>query len=118
MTSKDLVVTATYDGGVAAGVLRLSGEARLEVVDSLRERAKEMFALGARHLVLLVGSLSFADSASIGTVLDLQKQVQARGGQLVLASPTPRFRRTIEGMGLASRLPIAPDETAAKALLR
>jgi anti-anti-sigma factor len=118
MSSKDLVVTATYDGGAAAGVLRLSGEARLEVVDSLRDRAREMFAQGARHLILSVGSLSFADSASIGTVLDLQKQVETRGGRLVLAGPTPRFRRVIESMGLASRLPIAPDETAAKALLR
>jgi anti-anti-sigma factor len=118
MSSKDLVVTAAYDGGCAAGILRLSGEARLEVVDGLRDRAKEMFDQGARHLVLSIGSLSFADSASIGTVLDLQKQAESRGGRLVLAGPTPRFRRVIEGMGLATRLPIAPDETAAKSLLR
>jgi anti-anti-sigma factor len=118
MASRDLAVTASYDAPSAAGFLRLSGEARIEVVDVLRTNAKAVFDQGARHLVLSVASLSFADSASIGTVLDLQKQAESRGGRLVLASPTPRFKRLIESMGLAARLPMAPDETAARALLR
>lgn len=111
----DLTIDATRDGTV--GVIRLKGEARLELIDTLRNEARRLAAAGAKHLLLVLVDVAFIDSASIGVVIELQKEIEGKGGTLVLVGITPRFRRMIEGMGLLGRFRTAPDEAAARKLL-
>jgi stage II sporulation protein AA (anti-sigma F factor antagonist) len=112
----DLAILTSREGPI--GFVRLSGEARLEVVDAMRQGAMGLLEGGARHLVLSVADLSFVDSASVGVILEVQREVEGRGGRLVLASPPARLRRQFEQMGLLHRLALAPDEKAARSLLR
>ena len=112
----DLTIDASSDGTL--GLLHLRGEARLEVIDALRDKAKALLSQGATHLLLGVKDVGFMDSASFGVVLDLQKALKAKGGDLILVGPSARFLKMIDGMGLAGRFATAPSETAARALAR
>jgi anti-anti-sigma factor len=96
------------------GFLELQGEARLEDIPHLQGCAKGLIAGGARSLLVGFGGLEFADSASIGTLLDLEKECRARGGSLVLHDLRPRIRRLVADTGLADRFRIAADEAAAR----
>jgi anti-anti-sigma factor len=108
-----LTVDARRDGPF--GLVKLKGEARLELVEPLRAQVKGMLADGiARVLVDAVG-LAFADSASIGILLELQREAEQAGGGLVLYAATKRMTRMLEGMGLTGRLKLFETETAARA---
>ena len=110
----DLRIDAKCDGPI--GLVRLSGEARLEVVDGLRKATRGLQALGARHVLVSLKDVTFADSASVGAVLELEKEVSTAGGILVLHTVPVRIARMLDAMGLSGRLRIAPTEVAARAL--
>ena len=108
----DLVVESKRDGDFA--LLRLKGEARLEEVDGVRSAARALLSDGSKHLLIGVRELTFADSASIGVLMELQKEAMARGGGFVLHGCSPRFLKLLEAMGLGNRFRTAATETAAK----
>jgi anti-anti-sigma factor len=96
------------------GFLELRGEARLEDIPHLQGAARGLIAGGARTLLVGAGGVEFADSASIGTLLDLEKECRVRGGSLVLYDLKPRLRRLVADTGLADSFRIAADEAAAR----
>lgn len=108
-----LSVESRRDGDLA--VLVLKGEARLEAVDPLREAARALMDAGVARFVVDASSLAFADSASIGVLLDVQRRAERAGGALVLFGASQRFRRTLDAMGLLPRLQLHADEAAARA---
>jgi anti-anti-sigma factor len=108
----DLVVETKRDGEF--GILRLKGEARLEEVDALRNAARGLLTDGIRHLLVGVRELTFADSASIGVLMELQKESMTKGGGFVLHGCSPRFTKMLDAMGLGSRFKTASTEAAAK----
>lgn len=110
-----LTVESRRDG--AYGVVRLKGEARLEVAEPLREQGRALLTEGATRVLLDVTGLGFADSASVGMILELQKAAEAKGGGLVLFGASKRVTRMLDGMGLLTRLKLAADEAAARTLL-
>lgn len=109
----DLNVTSRREGPV--GVLTVVGEARLENSDVVRTKGLALLRTGAVHLLVDVRALTFVDSASIGLLLDLQKQIPPGGGRMILVGPTERIRKVISAMGLSGHLRTAPDEIAARA---
>jgi len=108
-----LTVDAHRDG--PWGLVRLKGEARLEVIEPLRARAREMLAGGSTRLLVDAAGLAFADSASVGILLELQHDAEQAGGGLVLHGATKRVVRMLEGMGLSDVLGLHPDEASARA---
>jgi anti-anti-sigma factor len=96
------------------GFLQLKGEARLEGMAHFQGAARGLLAGGARSLLVDAGQLEFADSASIGTLLDLEKRCKAKGGVLVLYDLRPRLRRLVNDTGLGDRFRMAADEAAAR----
>ncbi len=108
----DLVVDARRDGDF--GLVRLRGEARLEEIDLLRERARAVLAAGAKHLLVGLQGLTFADSASVGALMELEKDVTARGGAVVLHGMAPRLAEMLDAMGLSGRFKVAANEAAAR----
>ena len=108
----ELEIRSRRDGSV--GIVALGGEARLERVSALRSEVASLRAAGAKSLILDLSSLTFADSASVGALLDLQRTTAAAGGKMVLVGCPPRLRRQMEDMGLAGRFAMSADEASAR----
>ena len=108
-----LTVDARRDGPF--GLVKLKGEARLEVIEPLRAHAKGMLADGVVRVLVDAAGLAFADSASIGILLELEREAAKAGGGLVLHSASKRVTRMLEGMGLTGRLKLFETEAAARA---
>ncbi len=66
-----LTVDARRDGSF--GLVKLRGEARLEVIEPLRAHARDMLATGTTRLLVDAAGLAFADSASVGILLELER---------------------------------------------
>jgi anti-sigma B factor antagonist len=111
----ELKVDARVDGAV--GVLHLQGEVRAELVGRLHEAAAGLLANGAKDLVVDLSGVSFIDSASVGEMLRLDRDLSVTGGVAVLHSLPRIAKRVLEVTGLADRFRIASDESAARALL-
>lgn len=76
-------------------VLRLVGELDLASVSTLRS-VLENVAGDVRTVVLDLGELTFLDSTGIGLVIRSQRELQDRGGHLVIRSPRSHVRRVLE----------------------
>jgi anti-sigma B factor antagonist len=111
----DLEIEAKRDGPYAVVVLK--GEARLEQIDTLRATVRALIDEGATRVVVGFKELKFADSASVGALLELQRSAEAAGGGLAIHGVPTRLARMFEGMGLASRMKSSPSEAAARKLL-
>jgi anti-sigma B factor antagonist len=111
----DLTIRARRDGPLA--VLDLAGEARLERIASLRREAKSVRDAGAKDLLLGLGGVTFADSASVGVFLELKQACAASGGKFGLFGLPPRLARQMADMGLAETFPTFADEPAARRAL-
>ena len=111
----DLEIDAKRDGAYA--VVALKGEARLEQIDRLRDAVRPLIEEGATRVVVGFKELKFADSASVGALLELQRTAEAAGGGLAIHGVPTRLARMFEGMGLASRMRSSPSESAARKAL-
>lgn len=112
-TVADFTITSRREGPI--GVLTLVGEARLETSDAIRTKGSALVTTGATHLLVDVRSLKFVDSASLGTLIELQSRISATGGRMILMGPTERVKRVISVTGLSGHLRCAPDEITARA---
>ena len=111
----DLIVESRREGPV--GVLTLIGEARLDTCDAIRVKGSALVRTGARHLLVDARALTFADSAAIGAMIQLQSELGPTEGRMILIGAPERLRKTISTMGLSGRIRSAPDEVTARAQL-
>lgn len=88
-------------------VLELSGEADIASVPRLSMRLRDLVTGDAQHVVVLGQQLAFLDLAALDVLLDASAELTARGGSLVLQSPTRRVRRLVELLALDGRLPVS-----------
>jgi anti-sigma B factor antagonist len=92
-----------FEASVAAGeagpVVVLSGEADLRSAGRLSELLTAELAAGPVRLVVDVSGLSFADSASVRTLVLAGRTLRERGGVLVLTRPQPAVLRVLELLG-------------------
>jgi anti-anti-sigma factor len=68
---------------------------------------------GATVIVLDLRSLAFVDSAALGMVMRIARDVRARGGRLVLACDSPDILAALGATGLDRFLTIRPTLTRA-----
>jgi anti-sigma B factor antagonist len=91
------------------------GETRL-MYPLLSEFSGAVVALitaGERKLLIDLTGVSYVDSASIGCLMDLYRQVTAAGGTLKLAGVQKRVETMLTMTGAQSFLEIHPDEVGA-----
>ena len=69
------------------------------------------------RILLDLGRTTFIDSAGIGWLLSSQKQFRMKGGSIVVHSITPRVRQILDLLRVGKAVPLAADETAARAML-
>ena len=58
-----------------------------------------------------IGGLTFIDSTGLTALVRALREVRDRGGDLVLANPTPKIHRVLDMVGLTQVFSIAPDAT-------
>jgi anti-sigma B factor antagonist len=112
----DLRVESRSEGSL--GLLRLHGEVRAELVARLHEAAEGLREQGVTSLLVEMSGVGFIDSASMGEFLRLDADMRGAGGSLVLHSLPRIAQRVLDVTGLLAQLRVAPDEAAARALLR
>jgi len=85
-------------------VLTLSGRLVLGPESiGLRTTIDNLLSSGAARIVVGLEHVNFVDSAGIGTLIEIHRKTNAKGGRLVLANLGPKLRQALE---MARLLPI------------
>ncbi len=104
----------TIDRSQSIAVVRV-GESRL-MYPLLAEFSSSLIALvasGERKVLVDLSSVTYVDSATIGCLIDLYRQVSAAGGVLKLSGVQKRVETMLTMTGAENFLEIHPDEAAA-----
>lgn len=106
MPGPTLRANASRTGDVL--IVALTGELDLATAPSLRERLTGLVQSDPPpcRLVLDVAGLHFLDASGISALLTTQRVMAARGGEVVLRSPTRLVRRVIKVLDLDRVLPV------------
>jgi anti-anti-sigma factor len=91
-------------------VVRLRGELDVATEPRLRARLLDLLEpqreTPVRHVVVDASQLEFLDLAGLRLLVEAERQVAARGGSLVLSSPSRRVRRLLDVVDPRGRLPV------------
>jgi len=90
-----------HDGSV---VLVLVGELDPHTAPTLREHLDAAVGSATTEVVLDVAGLSFIDSSGLRVIIAAHKDMEGRGGRLILRSPTATTRRLLDITGLADHI--------------
>jgi anti-anti-sigma factor len=90
----------SVEAGTSGPVVRLSGESDLSTAVQLSDALTAQIASGARHLVIDLSALRFADSATIKAFTAAHLALNDAGGTLELLSPQPAVARTLSLLGV------------------
>ena len=91
-------------------VVSLAGELDLATGDQLRSRLTTVIEGDPppEQLVLDVEGLDFVDASGISVLLGAQRSLSARGGQILLRSPSRLVQRVVKVLELEHVLPVEP----------
>jgi len=106
------IVTSAHDG---ATLLTLTGEIDLHSAPVLRDRLSDVFADGARTVVVDLTGVEFLDSSALGALVSAARELTDAGGALRLACPPPHVQKVFRITRLADVIPVFDDvPTAAR----
>lgn len=95
---------------VGAEWVSVAGEIDVARECELRERlSRAAERAGTAGLVVDVRGVSFIDCAGLQVLLTARQQVEAAGGRLVLAGPSPAVSRLLGLTDLSQVLPVLDD---------
>lgn len=95
-------------------LIRLTGELDHHTAEELRIKVNEKIENEAvNHIVLNLESLAFMDSSGLGVILGRYKQIQAKGGEMVVCAISPAVKRLFEMSGLFKIVRLEEDEAFA-----
>ncbi len=82
-------------------IAALSGEIDHHAATPMRlEIDEKIDTYEPKTLILDFGAVTFMDSAGIGLILGRYRQMEARGGSLVIQNPPPHIRRVLRISGM------------------
>jgi len=88
----------------ASVVLVLVGELDPHTAPTLRDHLDSTIDGTTSEVVLDVGGLTFIDSSGLRVIIAAHKDMESRGGRLVLRAPTATTRRLLDITGLADHI--------------
>src|SRR6476661_1061253 len=102
-------VHTEQSGGVA--IVRV-GDTRLmyPMLADFAAAVSDLVASGKRDIVIDLTPVTYVDSATIGCLMDLYRQVRAAGGQLKLSGVQKRVETMLTLTGTQNFVEIHPDE--------
>ena len=105
-------LTTEQTGAVA--VVRV-GEPRLmyPILSDFSSAVTALVAGGTRHIVIDLTPVTYVDSATIGCLMDLYRQVRSAGGQLKLSGVQKRVETMLTMTGAQNFIEIHADEPSA-----
>ncbi len=107
-------VTKEQRGGVS--IVRV-GETRLmyPLLGDFSSSISSLLAEGRREILIDLAPVTYVDSATIGCLMDLYRQVHAAGGHLKLSGVQKRVETMLKMTGAQTFLEIHADEPSAVA---
>lgn len=105
-------LSISRESAPGAALCSVAGELDIASSPALREELAEL-ARGDTPVVLNLEGLTFMDSTGLSVIIAALKRLHERGLELVLCSPQPNVRRTMEICGLDQVITICPSEDAA-----
>jgi len=105
-------VTTEQLGGVS--VVRV-GETRLmyPILSDFATAVGELIAAGNREILIDLSPVTYVDSATIGCLMDLYRQVRTAGGHLKLSGVQKRVETMLSMTGAQNFIEIHADEPTA-----
>jgi anti-sigma B factor antagonist len=105
-------VKTDHSGGVA--IVRV-GETRLmyPILSDFATAVSGLIAAGQKHILIDLTPVTYVDSATIGCLMDLYRQVHAAGGSLKLSSVQKRVETMLTMTGAQNFIEIHADEPSA-----
>ena len=94
MSAKALRISVVADGDCQT--VALTGEVDLNSSPQLRSRLLELIESHVGRLILDLAGVDYMDSSGVGTIVELKRKLERRGGQVVLARLQPRVRSVFE----------------------
>ena len=105
-------VTTEQLGGIS--VVRV-GETRLmyPILSDFSSAVSGLIASGKREILIDLSPVTYVDSATIGCLMDLFRQVQSTGGHLKLSGVQKRVETMLSMTGAQNFIEIHADEPSA-----
>ncbi len=105
-------VKTDHSGGVA--IVRV-GETRLmyPILSDFSTAVSGLIAAGQKHILIDLTPVTYVDSATIGCLMDLYRQVHASGGHLKLSGVQKRVETMLTMTGAQNFIEIHGDEPGA-----
>jgi len=102
-------VKTDHTGGVA--IVRV-GETRLmyPILSDFSTAVSGLIAAGQKHILIDLSPVTYVDSATIGCLMDLYRQVHAAGGHLKLSGVQKRVETMLTMTGAQNFIEIHADE--------
>lgn len=85
----------------ASTVVALDGEGLAEGLSDLRWRLDDLLSAGCQELVVDIAAVDHLSSTTVSALLLARRRCHARGGRMVLRSPSRRCREVLTSTGLA-----------------
>ena len=98
--------------GKSGPVLVLSGEARADCADGLRELLISRLWNAPRQLTIDAAGLRFADTAVARVLVVAARLLHEEGGCLVLLHPQPQVARLLDAAGAAQVIAVRQEQRA------
>ena len=104
----------TTDRANNVAVIRI-GESRLmyPLLSEFSSAVTQLIAAGERKVVVNLSSVGYVDSATIGCLMDLYRQVNAAGGRLKLSGVQKRVQTMLTMTGAQNFIELHADEASA-----
>jgi len=77
-------------------LVRITGEVDLHTCPDLRAALQRLTSAGKNRIVLDMGKVPYVDSAALGVLVDAQRRVKEKEGEIYLAQVTPFVLRAFE----------------------
>jgi anti-sigma B factor antagonist len=87
-------------------VVRMEGDANASSAAALDRQVREVIVREPGLVIVDLAGVNFISSTAVGLLAHLQRGVEASGGRLYLAGPSPRVREVIERCRVGDLLPM------------
>lgn len=91
-------------------VVHLGGNFVMEIGDELHLLLMTIVQGGGRHIAFEMGGLKYIDSTGIGILINVTKQLRAKGGDAVLLNVNPRILEILKVVKLPDFLKVFLSE--------
>ena len=92
---QSLVINVVESAG-GTPIIHLRGEVDLHTCPELRATLQGLMDTGKNRMVLNLSEVPYLDSAALGVLVDTQRRLKERSGELYLAQVTPFVLRAFE----------------------